>query len=92
MASKELFLELERSYESIFKESLSRTFMKMLKKTFPIEVANRIERSYNSLGMTGVISVAGKYTGRIIFDTSEIIARKFASTMLHKEVLEEAMV
>lgn len=89
MASKELFLEFERSYADIFKESLSRTFMKMLKKTFPIEEANKIEHCYNSFGMTGVISVAGKYTGRIIFDTSEVVARKLASTMLHKEELEE---
>lgn len=85
MADEELFLELEGLYSAVFKEALLDIFNK-LTKTIPKivnESNDNVEKS--SQGISIVMGVIGKYSGRIIFDVSFETASKLASVLLRRE-------
>lgn len=85
MADEELFLELEGLYSAVFKEALLDIFNKLTKTVPKIvnESNDNVEKS--SQGISIVMGVIGKYSGRIIFDVSFETASKLASVLLRRE-------
>lgn len=85
MADEELFLELEGLYSAVFKEALLDVFNK-LTKTLPKitnESNDNVEKC--SQGISIVMGVIGKYSGRIIFDISFETASKLTRVLLKRE-------
>ncbi|ABR37065.1 chemotaxis protein CheY [Clostridium beijerinckii] len=86
MADEELFLELEGLYSSVFREALLDVFNK-LTKTVPVithESNENVEKI--SKGISIVMGVIGKYSGRIIFDMSFETANSIGKALLKREV------
>lgn len=85
MADEELFLELEGLYSAVFKEALLDIFNKLTKTVPKItnESNDNVEKS--SQGISIVMGVIGKYSGRIIFDVSFETASKLAGVLLRRE-------
>ena len=85
LADKELFLELQGYYSEIFKESLNDVFNK-LTKTIPEFISeNHNNSQQSSRGVSIVMGIIGKYTGRMIFDMSYKTAQKMADAMMKRE-------
>ncbi len=89
MAEEELFTELEGIYTTVFKESLTDSFNKLFKSVpeFETEVMNN--RAQVSRGISVVIGIIGKYSGRMILDMSNDTARNMAGTMLNSAALSD---
>lgn len=85
MADEEVFLELEGLYSAVFKEALLDVFNKLTKTVPKItnESNDNVEKS--SQGISIVMGVIGKYSGRIIFDASFETAEKMARGLLKRE-------
>lgn len=85
MSHEELFLELEEFYSSVFKEALLNIFNK-LTKTVP-EITNESYANVEkcSEGISIVMGIIGKYSGRIIFDMSFEAAQGIAETLIRRE-------
>jgi DNA-binding NarL/FixJ family response regulator len=89
MADEELFIELEGLYTTVFKEALTDTFNKLFKSvpTFKSEIKNN--NAQISRGISVVIGMIGKYSGRMILDMSNETARHMAGTMLNSDALPD---
>lgn len=85
MADEELFQELESYYSKVFKESLLDIFNK-LTKTIPefINESNN-NMAQSSRGVSIVLGIIGKYSGRMILDMSFEAASKLSNTLLKRE-------
>jgi len=85
MADEELFSELDGLYSAVFKEALLDVFNK-LTKTIP-EITNENNENVEkvSKGISIVMGVIGKYSGRIIFDASFETAQKMSQSLLKRE-------
>lgn len=86
MANEELFQELCGFYSKVFKESLLDIFNK-LTKTIP-EFANETNNNnieQSSRGISIVLGIIGKYSGRLILDMSFETASKFSTALLKRE-------
>lgn len=92
MADEELFAELEQLYFTAFKEALTDTFNKFFKAVPTYQEARTCNDEYTSRGVSVVMGVIGKYSGRMILDMSFDSARKAASSVLKKEELSEEYV
>jgi DNA-binding NarL/FixJ family response regulator len=84
MADEELFQELESYYGDVFKESLLGIFNKLTKTVpeFVKESTNDIAQ--NSRGVSIVLGIIGKYSGRMILDMSFETASKLSNTLLKR--------
>lgn len=84
-ANEELFKELEGYYSKVFKESLLDIFNKLTKTIpeFVQESNNNIAQS--SRGVSIVLGIIGKYSGRLILDMSFETASKLSNTLLKRE-------
>lgn len=85
MANEELFQELESYYSNVFKESLLDIFNKLTKTIpeFTNEGTNNIAQS--SKGVSIVLGIIGKYSGRMILDMSFETVSKLSNTLLKRE-------
>lgn len=85
MADEELFLELENLYSSVFKEAILDVFNR-LTKTVP-EITNESNENVEKIseGISIVMGVIGKYSGRTIFDMSFDTANNLAKVLLRRE-------
>lgn len=85
MANEELFQELESYYSIVFKESLLDIFNKLTKTIpeFTNENTNNIAQS--SRGVSIVLGIIGKYSGRLILDMSYETVSKLSSILLKRE-------
>ena len=89
MADEELFTELESLYTTVFKEALTDSSNKVFKSVpeYTAEVKNSDVQI--SRGISVVIGIIGKYSGRMILDMSGETARKMAGTMLQGDDLPD---
>lgn len=89
MADEALFTELEGLYTTVFKEALTDSFNKLFKSVpeFETEVMNN--KAQVSRGISVVIGIIGKYSGRMILDMSNETARNMAGTMLNSAALSD---
>lgn len=92
MAEEELFVELEQLYYIGFKEALTDTYNRFF-KTIPVYKTERTSNDeYVSRGISVVMGIIGKYSGRMILDMSFDCARGIASALLQQEDLTEEYV
>jgi DNA-binding NarL/FixJ family response regulator len=89
MADEELFVELEGLYTTVFKEALTDSFNKLFKSVpvFQAEIKNNDAQV--SRGISVVIGMIGKYSGRLILDMSNETARKMAGTMMNSDSMQD---
>ena len=85
MADKELFSELNGMYSSIFKEALLDVFNKLTKTIPEIADESNINVEKSSQGISIVMGIIGKYSGRAIFDMSFDTASALAKALLKRE-------
>lgn len=85
MADEELFLELDNLYSSIFKEALLDVFNKLTKTVPEIVDESNINVEKCSHGISIVMGVIGKYSGRAIFDMSFETAENIAKVLLKRD-------
>lgn len=85
MADKELFSELNAMYSSIFKEALLDVFNKLTKTIPDIADESNVNVETSSRGISIVMGIIGKYSGRAIFDMSFETASALAKALLKRE-------
>ena len=85
MSDAELFLELEGFYSSMFKEALLNIFNKLTKTIPEIINESNVNVEKCSKGISIVMGVIGKYSGRIIFDMSFEAAQNIAKVLIKRE-------
>ena len=85
MSDAELFLELEGFYSSMFKEALLNIFNKLTKTVPEIINESNVNVEKCSKGISIVMGVIGKYSGRIIFDMSFEAAQNIAKVLIKRE-------
>ena len=85
MADEELFLELDGLYSSIFKQALLDVVNRTTKTVPEITDESNINVEKNIEGISIVMGVIGKYSGRAIFDMSFETANNLAKVLLKRE-------
>jgi len=85
MGDAELFLELEGFYSSVFKEALLNIFNKLTKTIPEITDESHVNVEKYSKGISIVMGIIGKYSGRIIFDMSFEAAQNIAKILIKRE-------
>ena len=85
MGDAELFLELEGFYSSVFKEALLNIFNKLTKTIPEITDESHVNVEKHSKGISIVMGIIGKYSGRIIFDMSFEAAQNIAKILIKRE-------
>ena len=85
MADEDLYLELESKYVDFFKEAILGVFNKLTKTVpeFTDESYNNFEIS--SKGISIVMGIIGKYSGRILYDLSQDTALNLYKKLLNNE-------
>lgn len=85
MASDELYEKLENDYFPVFKECLLDAFNRMT-KTLPTYIKEYSSaEEYQSQGITIIIGIIGKFSGRMLLDLSKETADNLASALLRRE-------
>jgi len=85
MADEELFTELDGLYSSIFKQALLDVFNRLTKTVPEIADESNINVEQYSEGISIIMGVIGKYSGRAIFDMSFETASNLAKVLLKRE-------
>jgi DNA-binding NarL/FixJ family response regulator len=85
MAHEELYLELEGLYSDVFKEAVLELFNKLTKTVPEIVDESNVDIGIHSEGISIVMGIIGKYSGRLIFDMSFETAGKLATVLLKRE-------
>jgi DNA-binding NarL/FixJ family response regulator len=85
MADEEVFSELDRIYSAVYKEALLDVFNKLTKTIPEITSENNDNVEKTSQGISIVMGVIGKYSGRIIFDMSFETAKEMSNALLKRE-------
>ena len=84
MSNEELYTELEDIYCDMFKESFSDVFNKLTKTVPQFISENNINVERNSRGISIVLGIIGKYSGRMIYDMSFETAEKMSNNILRR--------
>jgi DNA-binding NarL/FixJ family response regulator len=85
MADEELYLELEDLYANIFKEAILNIFNKITKTTPEITNESKVDKGIHSEGISVVMGIIGKYSGKVILDMSFKTAENLAKVLLKRE-------
>jgi DNA-binding NarL/FixJ family response regulator len=85
MASDELFEFLEAEYFEVFKEGLQDGLNRMTKTPLTYIEEYSCEKEHESEGMTIIIGVIGKFSGRMLIDLSKETANNLISAILKRE-------
>lgn len=83
--SEGLYNFLEEEYNSVFKEALLDGVNKMTKTLITYKDEYSGQNDFESRGITIIIGIIGKFSGRMLFDLSQETAHKLVGTMLKKE-------
>jgi len=85
MADEELYLELENLYSNVFKEALLNIFNKLTKTVPEITDESNDDLAIHSEGISIVMGITGKYSGRLILDMSSTTASSLATILLKRD-------
>jgi len=85
MSAEELFVELDGLYSEIFKQALLDVFNRLTKTLPEIENESNINVEKCSEGISIIMGIIGKYSGRAIFDMSFETASNLAKVLLKRE-------
>lgn len=89
MADEELFAELDKIYVAVFKEALTDSFNKLFKSVPDFKAEEKNNNAQISRGISVVIGIIGKYSGRMILDMSKETARNMAGSMMNSADLPD---
>ncbi len=92
MAEEELFVELEQLYATAFKEAIMDTYNRFFKSIPVYKNEITLNSEHTSRGISVVMGVIGKYSGRMILDMSVDSAKSVAASLLSKDDLSEEYV
>lgn len=84
MGDEELYLELKDMYAPIFRQSILDIFNKLTKTVPEILDESTEDKDIHSEGISIVMGIIGKYTGRVIFDMSFKTAERLAIVLLRR--------
>jgi DNA-binding NarL/FixJ family response regulator len=85
ISNEEIYLELEELYSDMFKESFSDVFNKLTKTVPQFISENNINIEHTSRGISIILGVIGKYSGRMIYDMSFETAEKMSKNILRRD-------
>jgi len=85
LAVEDLYDFLQEEYFSIFKESLLDGMNRMTKVLLEFKDEYCCDKEYQSRGISIIIGMIGKFSGRMLIDLSEETAKLIAEKMLRKE-------
>lgn len=89
MADKELFVELENLYYTAFKEALTDTCNKFFKSIPDYKGEDTVNEEQISRGVSVVIGIIGKYSGRMILDMSKETAKNISSSIFKQDMITD---
>lgn len=89
MADEELFAELDELYYTAFKEAMQDTCNKFFKSIPNFKNETTVNNEQISRGISVVMGIIGKYSGRMILDMSNDTARKIAGSLFQKNELSD---
>jgi len=85
MASDELYQFLEDEYVAVFKEALMDGLNKMTKTLLTYKSEYATDEQHESAGMTIIIGIIGKFSGRMLVDLSKETANNIATSIFKRE-------
>lgn len=85
MASDELFEFLEEEYFEVFKEGLMDGLNRMTKTALTYKDEYSCDKEHASEGMTIIIGIIGKFSGRMLIDLSKETASNLTTALLRRE-------
>lgn len=85
MADEELYLELEEVYSNAFKEAVLNLFNRLTKTVPEITDESNDALDIHSEGISIVMGITGKYSGRLILDLSFETANQLAAVLLKRK-------
>ena len=85
LAVEDLYDFLQEEYFSIFKESLLDGMNRMTKVLLEFKDEYCCDKEYQSRGISIIIGMIGKFSGRMLIDLSEETAKLIAEKMLRKD-------
>ncbi|MGN0144805.1 MAG: response regulator [Clostridium sp.] len=89
MASEDLYKELEELYVGAYKEATLNIFNRYTKTVPEINNESFENEDKKSAGVSIVLGIIGKYSGRLLLDMSHETARKISETLLKREAKSE---
>jgi DNA-binding NarL/FixJ family response regulator len=81
MASEELYQFLEDEYVTVFKEALLDGLNRMTKTLLTYKDEYSCDKEYESKGLTIIIGIIGKFSGRMLIDLSKETANDLATAI-----------
>jgi len=85
MASDELYHFLKEEYSIIFKEALMDSLNKMTKTIPTYTQEYHTNTEFESEGITIIIGISGKFSGRMLLDLSKETANRLAASIFRRE-------
>jgi CheY-specific phosphatase CheX len=85
MGSEELYRFLEDEYFKVFKEALMDGLNRMTKTLLTYKEEYSCNEEYESEGMTVIVGIIGKFSGRMLIDLSIETAKNMAAAILRRE-------
>lgn len=85
MDSEEIYKFLEADYFITFKEALMDNINKMTKTLLTYKEEYSCDKECESEGITIIIGIIGKFSGRMLIDLSQETANKLAAALLRRE-------
>jgi DNA-binding NarL/FixJ family response regulator len=85
MASDELYQFIQENAFVVFKECLMDGLNRMTKKLLTYKEEYLCDREYESQGMTVIIGIIGKFSGRMLIDCSRQTATDLATELLRRQ-------
>jgi len=85
VAFDELYVLLENEYFSVFKEALLDSLNRMTKTLLTYKDEYSSKKEYKSQGITIIIGIIGKFSGRMLLDVSKESAYKISAAILGGE-------
>ncbi|OPJ55198.1 response regulator [Clostridium oryzae] len=89
MADEELYMELEKVYSKIFKEAVLDIFNRLTKTVPEFTDESNVDKAMKSEGVSVIMGIIGKYSGRMILDISLETAEKLAAVLLRRQPKSE---
>lgn len=85
VADEELYVELRDIYSNIYKEAIFNIINKVTKTIPEITGESNVDMVIHSQGISVVMGIIGKYSGKVIFDMSFETANNLSKVLLKRE-------
>jgi len=89
ISDEDLYLELKDLYSKVFREAILDVFNKLTREIPEVIEPKKESCEIQSEGISIVLGITGKYSGRAILDISFASAEKLAGKLLNKEIKNE---